>query len=613
MRANVQPPTTYVLWDLETTGLNPAHDQIIQFAAIRGEFRDGKFAEIERYNIRIKLSEDIIPHPQALLVNRTSVELFNEGISEYEAVKLIHEIMNKPGTINLGYNSLGFDDEFIRFAFFKHLLPPYRHQFANGCYRMDIYPMVQMAYQLCPDLLRWPMRDGKISLKLAHLVQENNLSSGTSHDALVDVLDTIAIMEKLYSNAGFWREATAFFKKEFDKTFYNGGVPTRNITIGGQNYSLGFLMGHTEAFPALCLGTHAKYKNQTRWLRLDGDIINDRASRKKQGEPPFLFSYNDPRLQLKLSESQKVRIEDNLRYLAEHPDVFLTTKERHLNEQYPETANADVNAALYLMHFAETTEEKEKERTVEHLLKSFHLLEDPRKHEIVEKLRQVNKTHKELMVRLMARLITEGQKSIRLSAEDNALYQNHLARVFSMGYAAPIFDHRGQPKLTLPAAIAETEKLLTERTGEEDTLFLMHLKEWYQSHIGKYQPTYSTHAEIGLQTNVDDAAAVATAVPMMLDDTDEAIDTAQSTAVRKRVRENDDTGRVESPDEIPYSLDVSEVNDLMNFCGEVKSEYCAVNSARFDAALFTRTPGLNREMAAQSASPFPVNDVRFRS
>ncbi len=129
------PSPTYLFYDLETTGLNPAFDQILQFAAIRV---DTEFNEIERFNIRVALSPDVIPNPNALLVNRIHPTQLAVGINEYEAIIKIHGIVNTPGTISLRYNTLGLDDDFLCFAFFRHLLPPYWHQYKNECDRMGM-------------------------------------------------------------------------------------------------------------------------------------------------------------------------------------------------------------------------------------------------------------------------------------------------------------------------------------------------------------------------------------------------------------------------------------------------------------------------------------------
>ena len=54
---------SYLFYDIETTGLNKAFDQVLQFAAVR---TDNKLNELDRHSIRIKLRPDIIPSPRNL-------------------------------------------------------------------------------------------------------------------------------------------------------------------------------------------------------------------------------------------------------------------------------------------------------------------------------------------------------------------------------------------------------------------------------------------------------------------------------------------------------------------------------------------------------------------
>ena len=74
----------YVFYDLETTGINPAFDQILQFAAVR---TDLDFNEIDRYQYRLELRNDVIPQPGALIVNRLNINTILKGEKEYEAIK----------------------------------------------------------------------------------------------------------------------------------------------------------------------------------------------------------------------------------------------------------------------------------------------------------------------------------------------------------------------------------------------------------------------------------------------------------------------------------------------------------------------------------------------
>jgi len=72
--------TTFLFYDIETTGLNRAFDQVLQFAAIR---TDRRLNEIDRHNIKVKLRPDVVPSPAAILTNRISISAFSSGLCEY--------------------------------------------------------------------------------------------------------------------------------------------------------------------------------------------------------------------------------------------------------------------------------------------------------------------------------------------------------------------------------------------------------------------------------------------------------------------------------------------------------------------------------------------------
>ncbi|MDE4953259.1 exodeoxyribonuclease I, partial [Francisella tularensis subsp. holarctica] len=79
----------------------------------------------ERFNFFVKLNPDTTPSPMATITHPISIAQANTGIAEYQAIRKFHKIINAPGTISIGYNTLGFDDELLRFAFYKNMLPPY--------------------------------------------------------------------------------------------------------------------------------------------------------------------------------------------------------------------------------------------------------------------------------------------------------------------------------------------------------------------------------------------------------------------------------------------------------------------------------------------------------
>ena len=59
--------STYLFYDIETTGLNKCFDQVLQFAAIR---TDLNLNELERHHIHCRLNKDVIPTPMAMITHR---------------------------------------------------------------------------------------------------------------------------------------------------------------------------------------------------------------------------------------------------------------------------------------------------------------------------------------------------------------------------------------------------------------------------------------------------------------------------------------------------------------------------------------------------------------
>lgn len=291
---------TYLFYDTETTGLNKAFDQVLCFAAIRTDLH---FKEIERYEIRVRLRPDIVMSPMALITHRISIEDACNGDVEYEATHQIHQLLNTPNTISVGYNSLGFDDEFLRFSFHRNLLPPYTHQYNNGCRRMDILPFA-VIYRLYKEaVLNWPDVDGRPSLKLELLSNLNPLTQGRAHDAMADVEATVALAKIFSKEQEIWRYLTENFDKKIDSKRASG-LPTAFQTINGKHLK-GLLVSHelgpdsNYQAPVLFIGHSIPYSNQSLWLRLDqpelqnitSDSIDENSwvFRKRFGESPFIL------------------------------------------------------------------------------------------------------------------------------------------------------------------------------------------------------------------------------------------------------------------------------------------------------------------------------------
>ena len=66
----------------------------------------------------------------------------------------------QPNTCVAGFNSLRFDDEFIRFGFYRHFIDPYAREWQAGNSRWDIIDLARGAAALRPDGIEWPTEGG---------------------------------------------------------------------------------------------------------------------------------------------------------------------------------------------------------------------------------------------------------------------------------------------------------------------------------------------------------------------------------------------------------------------------------------------------------------------
>ena len=184
-------PTSFFWFDFETTGVDPARDRPMQFAGIRTDVNFQPIGEPVMFYCR--LAEDVLPHPEACLLTGISPQDANrDGLCEAEFMAAVEHELAQPGTCALGYNSLRFDDEVVRYSFYRNFIDPYAREWQNHCSRWDIIDLVRMAYALRPEGIEWPLdEEGKVSLKLEALTKANGIAHEQAHDALSDVRGTI--------------------------------------------------------------------------------------------------------------------------------------------------------------------------------------------------------------------------------------------------------------------------------------------------------------------------------------------------------------------------------------------------------------------------------------
>jgi exodeoxyribonuclease-1 len=190
---------TYFFYDLETSGLNPREDRIMQFAGIR---TDENFKPIgEPYNLLVKLNDDTLPSPEAALVTGITPQSTQaDGYTEAEFCRILQDEIFTEGTIVVGFNNIRFDDEFIRYTLWRNFYDPYEWSWKDNRSRWDMLDVVRMTRALRPDGITWPVDEkGNPTNRLELLTKANGIDHLKAHDALSDVEALIAVASLIKS------------------------------------------------------------------------------------------------------------------------------------------------------------------------------------------------------------------------------------------------------------------------------------------------------------------------------------------------------------------------------------------------------------------------------
>lgn len=184
---------SFYFYDLETSGISARGARIMQFAGQRTDMELKPVGEPD--NILVKLTPDVLPEPDAIMVHGISPQqTLADGITEAELCKYLTSQVFLPDTVAVGFNNIRFDDDFIRFMFWRNFYDAYEWAWKDGRSRWDLLDMARMTRALRPRGIKWPFAsDGKPTVKLELLSSVNGLDHADAHDALSDVRATIAV------------------------------------------------------------------------------------------------------------------------------------------------------------------------------------------------------------------------------------------------------------------------------------------------------------------------------------------------------------------------------------------------------------------------------------
>jgi len=184
---------SFFFYDLETSGLSPRDARIMQFAGRRTDMELRPLGE--PVNVLIKLTDDILPDVDATFITGITPQVtLMDGVTEAEFLHQFSEEVAIPGTIMLGFNTVRFDDEFMRMLHYRNFYDAYEWQWQDDRSRWDLLDVVRMTRALRPQGIEWPFDvNGKPTNRLELLTALNKLEHEHAHDALSDVDATIAV------------------------------------------------------------------------------------------------------------------------------------------------------------------------------------------------------------------------------------------------------------------------------------------------------------------------------------------------------------------------------------------------------------------------------------
>ena len=169
-----------VLFDTETTGLLFARDEIIQFAAVVLEQRNGMVEVVQEYDELVALSPGgFVPPKITELTGISTMDLMERGLSKARVARDISEMISG-NTLLLAYNA-HFDLSFLFYFLLRHGDPAV----LKGKDKLDLLTVYRdrrpFPHKLCSAIEAYRLTDKVVN----------------SHRAIDDVLATVAVMEAM--------------------------------------------------------------------------------------------------------------------------------------------------------------------------------------------------------------------------------------------------------------------------------------------------------------------------------------------------------------------------------------------------------------------------------
>ena len=207
-----------VLFDTETTGLLFSRDEIIEFAAVVVENRDGIPTVVREYDELIALSPGgFVPPKIEQLTGISTQDLRERGLPKARVARDIAEMV-AGNTLLLAYNA-HFDLSFLYYFLLRHGDP----MILKGKDKLDLLTVYK-------DRRPYPH-------KLCNAIESYGLAGRVvnSHRAVDDVIATVAVMEEMEKEKSDLERYVNLFG--YNPKFGIDGKPIGSVTYKPQPYN----------------------------------------------------------------------------------------------------------------------------------------------------------------------------------------------------------------------------------------------------------------------------------------------------------------------------------------------------------------------------------------
>jgi len=206
-----------VLFDTETTGLQYDRDEIIEFAAVVVEQRDGAATVVQEYDELVTLSPGgFVPAQIEKLTGISNMDIRERGIPKTRVCRDISE-MFRGNTLLLAYNA-HFDLSFL----FYMLLRDGDPTILRGKDKLDLLTVYKdrrsFPHKLCNAIEAYKLQDKVVN----------------SHRAVDDVLATVAVMDAMEQERNDLMRYVNLFG--YHPTYGISGKPIGSVTYRPQPY-----------------------------------------------------------------------------------------------------------------------------------------------------------------------------------------------------------------------------------------------------------------------------------------------------------------------------------------------------------------------------------------